>query len=76
MTNKTFAEKELEILREAVDKNQKKQARQKLNNPDIKRMISIVEKFLRKRKRVCYGGTAINNILPVEDQFYDRCHAC
>ena len=21
---------------------------------------------------VCYGGTAINNILPVEDQFYDK----
>ena len=27
---------------------------------------------MRSTKTVCYGGTAINNILPVEDQFYDK----
>ena len=35
-------------------------------------MIEIIEKFLIDRKLICYGGTAINNILPMEDQFYDR----
>ena len=28
--------------------------------------------FIKKKKRVCYGGTAINNILPLEDQFYNK----
>merc|ERR1711991_188121 len=35
-------------------------------------IINIVENFLRINKQVCYGGTAINNILPLEDQFYDK----
>ena len=33
---------------------------------------SILENFLREKKLVCYGGTAINNILPQSDQFYDK----
>ena len=39
---------------------------------EVQKLIEIVEKFLRKKKTVCYGGTAINNILPTEDQFYDK----
>ena len=35
-------------------------------------MIVMVEEFLRETKCICYGGTAINNILPEEAQFYDR----
>ena len=27
---------------------------------------------MRSKKRICYGGTAINNILPFEYQFYDK----
>jgi len=42
------------------------------NSEDIRRMIEIVEDFLRNKKRICYGGTAINNILPKEAQFYDK----
>ena len=68
----SFQDQELEILRKAVDKNQKKIRKKIVNNPDIKRIINIVEKFLVQNKRICYGGTAINNILPIEDQFYDR----
>jgi hypothetical protein len=70
--SKSFQDKELEILRNAVDKNQKKIRKKIVSNPDIKKIIDIVEKFLIKNKRICYGGTAINNILPIEDQFYDR----
>ena len=29
-------------------------------------------KIFKKTKRICYGGTAINNILPINDQFYDK----
>jgi len=40
-------------------------------NPDLQRAIKIVETFLRKSKRVCYGGQAINVQLPQKDQFYN-----
>lgn len=63
---------ELAILRLATDKAEKKLGARALNIPDVQRIISIVEEFLKSRKLLCYGGTAINNILPVEDQFYDR----
>jgi hypothetical protein len=31
-----------------------------------------VENFIRNKKLICYGGTAINNILPKQDQFYNK----
>lgn len=67
-----FEECELAVLRSAVDKIDKKSGRKKINDPDIKEIIRIVEDFLKLSKRVCYGGTAINNILPLQDQFYDK----
>ena len=70
--NENLIEKELEILRDAV-KNAEKNLKQKIiNTPDIKNIISIVEKFITKKKLICYGGTAINNIISAEDQFYDK----
>ena len=33
---------------------------------------SILENFISKKGLVCYGGTAINNILPERDQFYNK----
>ena len=68
----SFEEKELAILRNAVDIAEERKGKQVLQNPDVKRIIEIVEKFLNKKKLMCYGGTAINNILPIEDQFYDK----
>ncbi len=68
----TFEECELAVLRSAVDKIDKKTGIKKINDPDIKIIIRIVEDFLKLSKRVCYGGTAINNILPLQDQFYDK----
>ena len=43
-----------------------------INDPLIKEIISIVEKFIIDNQLICYGGTAINNILPIKDQFYDK----
>lgn len=69
--NMTFEECELAILRTAVDNIDKQEGEKLLNNPEVKRIIDIVETFLRKKKLVCYGGTAINALLPPDDQFYD-----
>ncbi len=68
----TFEECELAILRHAVDTNEKIQKQKKIKTEGVDKMIKILEGFLMKKKLVCYGGTAINNILPVNDQFYDR----
>ena len=68
----TLEEKELAILREAVDNAEHKKGKQTLSDPDVKKIIGILEDFLKKKRLVCYGGTAINNILPLEDQFYDK----
>jgi len=68
----TFNDCELAILRAAVDKAEERQGRKTANSPEIKRIISIVENFLRKKQLICYGGTAINNILPKNDQFYNK----
>jgi hypothetical protein len=70
--NLSFEEKELSILRDAVDKNQKLVGKKMIDDPLILKIIDIVEEFLANKKRICYGGTAINNILPIEDQFYDK----
>jgi hypothetical protein len=40
-------------------------------NPELRRAINLVEVFLQKSGRVCYGGQAINAQLPQNDQFYD-----
>ena len=68
----TFQDCELAILRMAVDKAEEKIAKRVVNSDDIKKMISIVEDFIKVKNLICYGGTAINNILPIEDQFYDK----
>lgn len=68
----TFNDCELAILRTAVDKAEEIQGRKVANSPEVKQIMSIVEQFLRSKKLICYGGLAINQILPKQDQFYNK----
>ena len=68
----TFQDCELAILRNAIDVADKIKGKTKMNSPEIRKIISIVENFIRRKSLICYGGTAINNILPKDDQFYDK----
>lgn len=68
----SFEDCEMAILRHAVDETDVLQKQKIANSDDVKRMIQILEDFLIKKKLICYGGTAINNILPKYAQFYDR----
>jgi hypothetical protein len=68
----SFAECELAILRMAVDKAEEKIGKRVVNSEDVQNIINIVEDFIKRKKLICYGGTAINNILPEEDQFYNK----
>lgn len=68
----TFADCELAILRQSVIENEETIKKDTVMNEDSRQMIDILEKFLKRKRCVCYGGTAINNILPEKDQFYNR----
>ena len=66
-----FSDCELSILRMAVDEAEEKMGKRIANSEDIQKIINIVEDFLKIEDLICYGGTAINNILPEEDKFYN-----
>ena len=68
----TYQECELAILRKAVDESETTQGRRIATDKDVIKIIHILEEFLKRKKVICYGGTAINNILPRDDQFYDK----
>jgi hypothetical protein len=67
-----FSDCELAILRQSVDKAEEKIGKRIVNSREIQQVITIVEDFLKKKSLICYGGTAINNILPIDDQFYNK----
>lgn len=60
----TSIEKVAEIAQEQLD-------REAAKDPLLKKALSIVETFIKTHRVMCYGGTAINNLLPVEDRFYN-----
>lgn len=68
----TFSDCEMAILRNAVDESDKIQSEKMANSEEVIHMIQILEDFIKRRKCVCYGGTAINNLLPKHAQFYNR----
>jgi hypothetical protein len=68
----SFADCELTILRMAVDQAEEKMGKRVVNSEDVQKIIDIVEEFIKQKKEICYGGTAINNILPEEDRFYNK----
>jgi hypothetical protein len=67
-----FDECELAILRMAVDKAGEKIGKRIANSEDVIEIIRIVEDFIKQKNLICYGGTAINNLLPKNDQFYNK----
>lgn len=42
-----------------------------MRSPIMEQIFNIVETFIKNKKLICYGGIAINNILPKKEQFYD-----
>ena len=70
--NMSFDECEMAILKNAIDESEKIQGEKILNNIETKKIIKILEDFLVDTKLICYGGTAINNILPKSVQFYNK----
>ena len=62
---------QLEIIEAAANEAKKQTDYKSAHDSEVLRSIGIVEEFLRRTKRLCYGGQAINAHLPKKHQFYD-----
>ena len=67
----SFEQCELQTARVAISTAMHIKAHAIASSPKTKAMTAVVEDFLRKTKCVCYGGAAINNLLPSTQQFYN-----
>ena len=72
LLQKPLIQKQFEYLEKVVEEAQKRVDYTVAHDSDLLKAISVVERFLRKRHRVCYGGQAINALLPKQRQFYDQ----
>lgn len=68
--NMSFEECEFALLNQAIHLAEKEQAKTLITN-EVITIIDILKQFLIRKKLICYGGIAINNILPKNVQFYD-----
>jgi len=71
LLEKSIFKKQIEDLKAAAEEAAKKIDYDTAHDEEIRKAIDIVEKFLRKSKRVCYGGQAINIYMPETLKFYD-----
>ena len=65
-------ELEQQLVKKAVENIEARIGAKKTSDPKMKDILAIVERFIKKNELVCYGGTAINNILPEDAQFYNK----
>jgi hypothetical protein len=63
--------KQIDIIKQASELAQSKTDYASAHDDNIVRAIDVVEEFLRKKHRLCYGGQAINAHLPAKYKFYD-----
>ena len=61
----------MDDLEKVIDKLTLENDRRTASNPIVRESLGIVHQFLKDHTVMCYGGTAINNLLPPEDRFYD-----
>jgi hypothetical protein len=55
------------IVKDLEDENNRTAA----SDPGTMTALGVVRTFLKNHPVMCYGGTAINDLLPKEDRFYD-----
>lgn len=72
LLEKKTVQKQLAKLASTIDQADEILHYQTAHDPQLLYATDIVEHFLRDKKRVCYGGTAINAILPESMKFYNK----
>jgi hypothetical protein len=65
-------QRQLKIVKNIAEEAKGSQDYKIAHDPDILGAINIVEEFLKKKKRICYGGQAINAHLPKKYKFYSE----
>lgn len=68
----TPVKRQMDALNKAVEMAQEKMDYEIAHDKEVIKAIRIVEDFLRRTGRVCYGGQAINAHLPAKLRFYDE----
>lgn len=68
--NKMFVQ-QIEKIKKASDEAKKSVDYDSAHDDEILRAIDVIENFLRKKHRLCYGGQAVNAHLPTKYKFYD-----
>ena len=63
--------RQMEILQNVAEEAQQKLDWSIAHDSSILKAVEIVETFLKKTRRVCYGGQAINAHLPEKLKFYN-----
>jgi hypothetical protein len=69
--DKNKFKKQIDIIKQASELAQSKIDYASAHDDNIIHAIDVVEEFLRKKHRLCYGGQAINAHLPAKYKFYD-----
>jgi hypothetical protein len=69
--DKASFQKQLEIISQASETAQQQIDYDSAHNDHIVHAIEVIEHFLKKKHRLCYGGQAINAHLPPKYKFYD-----
>jgi hypothetical protein len=63
----------MEELQIAINENLKYQKKVKRKNYTKPELFNIINEYISKNKLICYGGMAINNIIPENsERFYDE----
>jgi len=71
LLSKPLVQKQLDELEKVVLEAERRIDLTVAADPNVMKAIDCVERFLRKKRRVCYGGAAINALLPEKRRFYD-----
>ena len=61
-------EKQTQLIELTISEIQEKNKSKNIHT--INQLLEIVVSFIKNKKLICYGGQAINNILPKKHQFY------
>ena len=71
MFDKDKIKEQIAIIKSASERAQEKIDYATAHDPEIIHAIDIIERFLKKKHRICYGGQAINAHLPTKYKFYN-----
>lgn len=63
--------KTMDDLTRLVEELETENDRKAAADPLIKKSLGLVKEFMKNHRVMCYGGTAINNLLPPEHRFYN-----